>query len=26
LIVRQFPVDVSTRYEDYPHGLPRDDH
>ena len=25
LIVRQFPVDVSTRYEDYPHGLPRDD-
>jgi hypothetical protein len=25
LIVRQFPVDVSARYGDYPHGLPRDD-
>jgi hypothetical protein len=25
LIVRQFPVDVSARYGDHPHGIPRDD-
>ena len=25
LIVRQFPVDVSARYGDYPEGIPRDD-
>jgi len=25
LIVRQFPVDVSARYGDYPEGAPRDD-
>ena len=25
LIVRQFPVDMSARYGDYPEGIPRDD-